>query len=72
MFKIIGGLLDFILTIKVTIAELCIPTQVEDVVFALQVKRNAFQSVGDLTGDRMAVQPADLLEICELRYLHPV
>jgi hypothetical protein len=60
------------LPIEVTIAELRIPTQVENVVFALQEKRDAFQSIGDLTGDRAAVQPADLLEICELRHLHPV
>ena len=48
------------------------PLQVEDVVHALQVHRQPLQPVGDLAGDRPAVDAADLLEVGELRHLHAV
>jgi hypothetical protein len=38
----------------------------------LQVHGDAFEAVGDLASDRLAVQAADLLEIGELRDFHAV
>jgi hypothetical protein len=38
----------------------------------LQVHRQALQAVGDLAGDRLAVDAADLLEVGELGHLHAV
>jgi hypothetical protein len=46
--------------------------QVVDVVHALQVHGQAFQAVGDLAGDRPAVDAANLLEVGELRDFHAI
>ena len=46
--------------------------QVIDVVDALEVHRDALEAVGQLGGDGPALEPAGLLEIRELRHLHPV
>jgi hypothetical protein len=46
--------------------------QVVDVLHALQVHGQALQAVGDLAGDGLAVDAADLLEVGELRHLHAV
>src|SRR5438876_170451 len=46
--------------------------QIVDVIDALQVHRDALEAVGQLGGDGPALEPAGLLEIGELRHLHPV
>ena len=46
--------------------------QVIDVFDALQVHREAFQTVGNFAGDRLAIDAADLLEVGELRHFHAV
>jgi hypothetical protein len=48
------------------------PHQVEDVLHALQVHREALEAVGDLAEHRLARQRADLLEVGELRHFHAV
>src|SRR5262249_58045692 len=48
------------------------PHQVVHRIDALQVHGDAFQTVGDLTRYRAAVQAADLLEVGELGDLHAV
>ncbi len=48
------------------------PDQVEDAVHALQVHGDALEAVGDLAGDRVALQAADLLEVGELGDFHAV
>ena len=45
---------------------------VEDVLHALQVHGESLDAVGDLAGDRLAVEPANLLEIGELGDFHAV
>ena len=72
MLEVVGALLDLVLVIDVAVAEAVGPLQLVDVVDALQVHRQALESVGDLAGDRLAVDAADLLEVGELGHLHAV
>ena len=72
VFEVVGALLLLVLQVDVAIAEALGPLQVVDVVDALQVHRQALEAVGDLAGDRLAVDAADLLEVGELRDLHAV
>ena len=53
-------------------AILLVPDDIENRLHALQVHRQAFGSVGDFGRDRIAGDAAHLLEIGELRHLHPV
>ena len=46
--------------------------EVEDIVDALHIHGEALEPVGELARDRRAVEPADLLEIGELRHFHAV
>ena len=48
------------------------PDEVVDAVHALQVHRQALQAVGELDGDGVEVEAAQLLEVGELRGLHAV
>src|SRR6185369_13971772 len=48
------------------------PNQIEHVFHVLQIHRQAFNAVGDLTGDRLAVEPAHLLKISELGDFHAI
>ena len=48
------------------------PHQIEYALDVLQVHGDAFQAIGDFTGDRAAFQAADLLEIGELGDFHAV
>ena len=48
------------------------PHQIVDAVHVLEVHRDALETIGDLAGDRPAVEAADLLEIGELADLHAV
>ncbi len=46
--------------------------QVEHIVDALDVHRQPLEPVGQLARDRPALEPADLLEVSELRHFHAV
>jgi hypothetical protein len=80
LLEVVGRLLDLVLVIDVAVGEDALlavlvarrPHEVVHVVLALQVQRKPLEAVGDLAGDRVAVDPADLLEIGELRDLHAV
>ena len=48
------------------------PHQIVYAVHALDIHRQTFQTVGDLAGDRFALQAANLLEVSELRHFHAV
>ncbi len=48
------------------------PDQVVNAVHALDIHRQTFQTVGDFTGHRLALQAADLLEVGELRHFHAI
>ena len=48
------------------------PDQIKDTLDALQVHCEALEAVGNLSGDRATLEAADLLEVGELRHLHPV
>ena len=48
------------------------PEHVVDVVDVLQVHRDPLEAVGELGGDRPALEAAHLLEVGELGDLHPV
>ena len=48
------------------------PDQVIEAVDALQIHRDALDAVGDLAGHRIALEPARLLEVRELRDFHAV
>ena len=50
------------------------PVEIEvvHIVDALEIHRQPFQPVGQFARHRLAVEPAHLLEIGELRHLHPV
>ena len=76
VFKVIGGLLDFVLVVNVTVSHHALrafcPHQIVDALHVLHVHGEAFQTVGDFTADRAAIQPADLLEISELGHFHAV
>ena len=70
VLEVVGTLLDFVLVIDVAVADARRPLQVEDALDALDVHRQAFQTVRDLAGDRPALDAAHLLEVGELRDLH--
>ena len=76
MMKIISGHFHFILVKDLTVGHITMecsgPDQVVNTVDILQIHGNAFQAIGDLTGHRLAIQPADLLKIGKLTDLHPV
>src|SRR6266481_4838940 len=71
------ALLALVLPEDVAVGELApvgirAPDQVVDVVDALQVHGDALEAVGQLGGNRMALESARLLEVGELRHLHAV
>ena len=72
VLEVVGALLHLVLVVHVAVLEGLGPQQVVHVVDTLQVHREALQAVGDLAGDRPAVDAANLLEIGELRHLHAV
>ena len=72
VLEVVGRLLFLVLQVDVAIAHAVGPLQFIDVVHPLQVHRQAFQPVGNLPGDRLAVDASDLLEIGELCHLHAV
>ena len=49
-----------------------VEVEVVDVLDALHVHGEALEAVGQLARDRRAFEPRDLLEVGELRHLHPV
>ena len=72
MHEVISGLFYFVVAVQIAITVLIVPVKIENIVDALQIKCDSFQALSDLTRDRTAVQPADLLEISELGELHAV
>ena len=72
MFKVVSGLLHFVLLVHIAISHIGGPLQVIDVVHTLQVHGQALQAVGNFAGDRLAVDAAHLLEISELRHFHAI
>ena len=68
----VDGLLIFILVPDVAIGDAVGPFEVIDIVYFLNVHRDTFETVGDLYGDRMLIDTADLLEIGELGDFHAV
>ena len=72
MFKVVGRLLHLILVVHIAIAHGVGPFQVVDVVYALQIHGQTFQSVGDFSSDGATVNTSHLLEVGELRHLHTV
>ena len=51
---------------------LVVPDNVVNVVFVLQIHRQALKPVGDLAAYELARDAAYLLKICKLRHLHAV
>jgi len=72
VLEVVGRLLDLVLVIYVAIRQPLGPHQVVHAFHALQIHREALQTVGDLAGDRLAVDAANLLEIGKLGDFHPV
>ena len=58
--------------VNVAVGQAVRPFQVEDVLDTLQVHGQTLKTVGDLTGNRFAVDATDLLEIGELGDFHAV
>ncbi len=48
------------------------PHQIVHAVDALDIHRQALQTVSDLAGYRLTLQAANLLEVGELRYFHAI
>ena len=76
VFEVVGGLLHFVLMEDVTVGgftqRAVAPDQVINAIYALNIHRQTFQTVGDLTGNRFTLQTTNLLEVSELRYFHAV
>ncbi|ABV16057.1 hypothetical protein CKO_05014 [Citrobacter koseri ATCC BAA-895] len=76
VFEVVGGLLHFVLMEHVAIGgftqRAVAPDQVVNAVYALNVHSQTFQAVGDLTGNRLTLQTANLLEVGELSHFHAV
>ena len=76
VFEVVGGLLHFVLVEHIAVGHLAeravSPHQVVDRVHALQVHGQAFQAIGDLARDRVALDAAGLLEVSELRHFHAI
>src|SRR6185369_7777333 len=65
VLEVVGRLLFLVLQVDVAVAQAFGPGEVIDVVDLLQVHGQALQPVGDLAGDRLAIDAANLLEIGE-------
>ena len=74
------ALLDFVLMEDVAVSEnvfagsvlpFCVD-EIENVVAVLKIHRQTFKTVSDFSGNRLAFQTADLLEVCKLGDFHTV
>ena len=76
VLEVVGRLLHLVLVEHIAIghgAERTVgPDQVVDRVDTLQVHGQALEAIGDFTGDRVALDAADLLEVGELGDFHAV
>ena len=71
--EIVGRHLDLILEEDVAVGHArVVELEVEHIVDALDVHRQPLEPVGQLAGHRLALEPADLLEVGELGHFHPV
>ena len=70
--EVVGGHLPLVLEVDVAVGHPLVPREVVDAVHPLEVHRDPLQAVGELGGHRAAVDAPRLLEVGELRDLHPV
>src|SRR5574343_788286 len=76
VLEVVGALLDLVLVEHVAVLQVGAAVlalgvdQVVDVLHALEVHGQTLQAVGDLAGDGLAVDAADLLEVGELGDFH--
>ena len=66
------GLQEDVAVGDLLVAVAAVEVEVVDVVDALHIHGEALEAVGQLAGDRRALEAGDLLEIGELRDLHAV
>src|SRR5680860_551940 len=66
------ALQEYVAIGDLVVALAAIEVEVVDIVDALHIHGQALQPVGQLAGDGIAVEAADLLEVSELRHLHAV
>src|SRR3546814_14583687 len=69
---LLGGQVDVAIGLAALVFGHAVPVEVVDVLDALHVHDEALEPVGELGGDRIAVDAADLLEVGELADLHAV
>ena len=70
--EVVVGVLHLPLQVHVAVADLAHPLQVVNVFHLLNVHGQALDAVGDLRRHKFHVDAAHLLEIGELRHLHPI
>ena len=70
--EIVGAEFLLVLVKHLAVAKLFVEGQVVHELDILDIHGQAFQAIGDLGADRIAVNAAHLLEVCELGDLHPV
>ena len=76
VFKVVGGLLHFVLMEHVAVSgftqRAVAPDQVVNAVYALNVHGQTFQTVSNFPGYWFTFQATNLLEVGELRHFHAV
>ena len=72
VLEVVSALLHFVLMKYVAVADTRCIDQIKHVIYALQIHGQTLQTIGDLTGDRFAVNAAYLLEVSELCDFHAV
>src|SRR5579859_2655993 len=76
LLEVVPGLLHLVLVVDVAVGDLALravgPGELVHILYTLQVHGQALETVGDLTGDRLALEATHLLEVGELADLHAV
>ena len=70
--EVVPRVLHFVLVVDVAVGDGVVVLQLEDIVDALQIHAQAFESVGDFAHDGFEIDAADLLEVSELRDFHAI
>ena len=65
-FEVINAMLNFLAQENVTVGVAAVPVNVPDRVDSLQVDGDTFQPIGQLHGDGVQIEAAELLEISVL------
>ena len=65
-FEIIGAELLLFREANLAITQIARPAHIEDVIYSLQIRGDAIESVGKLDGNRLKIETAGLLEVSEL------